>query len=525
VPALALALALVAATFAAHLPAIFAGYIWDDDACLHKNPLIAAPDGLYKFWFTTQALDYWPLTSTMLWIEWRIWGDSPSPYHTANIVLHALSAVVLWRILKRIGINNLGAFLGGLLFAIHPVTVASTAWIAERKNVLSMALYLFSILAFLRFEDQGERKWYLLALLAAAAALLAKTSVVALPIVLLLLIWWRHHAIGKRDILHTLPFIMLSLVLGLATLWFQHHNSIGGVIVRPEGLASRIASVGWVFWFYLYKIVLPINLAAIYPRWDIDGSRVVSFAPLALSIVSFAVLWHYRKSWGRGPLLALGSFAIMLAPVLGLLTMSYSNFSLVADHLQYPGMPGLMALIGGGMGAARLWSRKKGNRNYATGVTCAICIIVLALAVLTFQQARIYRNGIAFWSHAIAMNGHSAVAYNHRGNEYSDLRDFTHAIEDYTKAIDLSPNYELAYNNRGAAYDFIQDYPRAMSDYGKAIELKPGYPNPYNNLAVINYRLKRYDQAWANVTKCKQLGGQVHPDFIEALTEASGRAQ
>lgn len=489
--AFALALVLIAATFAAHFPATQAGYIWDDDCLLYQNPDMLGPDGLFRIWFRNRTPDYWPLTATTFWLEWQIWGDTPTPYHVTNITLHALAAVVLWRILKRLNFSDLGALLGGLLFAVHPVTVATAAWISERKNSLSMVLCLLSILSFLRFTDLGRRRWYAMALLAAVAALLAKTSVVALPIILLLLCWWRHNTVARRDLLRTAPFFLLSLALGLVTLWMQHDHAVDGVVVRPEGLASRIASVGWVFWFYLYKLLVPIDLAMIYPRWNIDGGRLLSFVPLALMIACLLILWYYRKGWSKGPLAALGAFVIILAPVLGLLDMTYARLSLAADHLQYPGMPGIMALAGGSMAAALTWVRRRGMRAFAVGIVTMCVAIVLTLAVLTWRQARVYKNEDTLWTHTLRLNNRCWVAYNNRGN----------------------------------AYGMKGDIQQAIWNYSKAIELKPEYTQPYNNRAAAFFGLRQYDKAWADVKKCQQLGGTLSPGFLQDLAKKSGKTE
>ena len=504
--AYALGMVLIAATFAAYFPAIHAGYLWDDDALLRQNALIHDPHGLYKFWFTTEAPDYWPLSATTFWIEWRIWGDTPPPYHVMNIALHALAAVLLWRVAKRLGLGTLGAFLAGLFFAIHPVNVESVAWISERKNVLSMVFYLFLILAYLRFDDERRGQWYLLALLAAAAALLAKTSVVMLPFVLLLAVWWRRGAIGKWDVLRITPFLLLSLSLGLVTLWLQH----GDDAARPEGLASRIASVGWVVWFYLYKAVLPINLALIYPRWVIEGGR--AFAPLVLLIAAFVVLWRDRNGWARGPLAALASFLIVLTPVLGLLGMWYARYSLVADHLQYPGMPGLMVLLGGGLAAAWSWVRRTQNRGWAAGMAALIGTIVLAPAVLTWRQAELYRDQESIWTHTLRLNARAWAAYTNRGNAYNDKGDYDLAIQDYTKAIELTPDDAEAYYNRGNAYALKGACDPAIQDLTKAIRLRPRYAKAYNNRGNVFGRKGALDLAIQDYSNAIEF----EPDYAEA---------
>src|SRR6185295_6913341 len=110
------AIALV--TLLCYLPALRAGFIWDDDSMLTANPFVKLPLGLYYIWCSTALPDYFPLTSTSLWLEWRLWGMNAAGYHLTNIFLHAGSAVLLWRVLLRLKIP--GAWLAALIFAVHP---------------------------------------------------------------------------------------------------------------------------------------------------------------------------------------------------------------------------------------------------------------------------------------------------------------------------------------------------------------------------------------------------------------------
>ena len=163
----------------------------DDDVLLTNNRLVHASDGLYRMWFTTEPTDYWPLTSSTFWLEWRLFGPNPTGYHVVNLLLHIAACLLLWRIFDRLAIP--GGFWAALLFAVHPVNVESVAWIAQRKNVLAMLFYLLSVLWYLCADEQTQswNRWYWLSLTAFLLAMLSKGSVAILPLVLLLLIWWK----------------------------------------------------------------------------------------------------------------------------------------------------------------------------------------------------------------------------------------------------------------------------------------------------------------------------------------------
>ena len=129
-----MALLLVIVTFVAYFPALHAGFVFDDVELIRTNRLVHASDGLHRFWFTTEATEYYPLSWSLLWLEWHLWGSNPMGYHVVNVLLHAANAVLVWIILRRLKIP--GAWAVGLMFAIHPVNVATVAWISEQKNTL-----------------------------------------------------------------------------------------------------------------------------------------------------------------------------------------------------------------------------------------------------------------------------------------------------------------------------------------------------------------------------------------------------
>ncbi len=253
-------------------------YIYDDDTLLTANALITRGTGFFDtqswkglaaIWFPLNepaVNDYAPLSSTSLWIEWRLWGPgAPSGFHITNILLHAAGALLLWAALARMRVR--GAWLAALVWAVHPVGVESVAWIAERRNVLSMPLLMLALLAWLRFQDTRRRGDYALALVLLAATLLAKSTAVMLPFFLLLWIWWKRDRVTKRDCIGTVPFFAVSLVFGLITAWFQYARAIADEQMPIGGLLHRIASACFALGFYAVNAVLPFKLMFNYPEW------------------------------------------------------------------------------------------------------------------------------------------------------------------------------------------------------------------------------------------------------------------
>jgi len=504
--------ALVALVLLAYLPALRGDFLWDDDRYVSENPHVRSPAGLRAIWLKPGATDqYYPLVFTSFWLEYRLWGLNPIGYHLVNVALHVAGALLIWRILRRLAVP--GAALAAAVFALHPVHVESVAWITERKNVLSLVFYLAALRAYLAFIDRGDETQtpadarrhrprspgadlpeyrsgagaYFAALACFACALLSKTVTASLPAAVLIILWWKRGRLHWADLPPLLPFFALGLTGGLITALLERHHVGAAGAEWDFSAAERCIIAGRAVWFYLGKLIWPVKLAFIYPRWQIDAGdwRQYIFPAGALFLVLF--LWLARDRLSRGPLAAALYFGGTLLPALGFLNVYPMRFSFVADHFQYLASIGPIVLLG-----AACATLGQGQVRWL-----APCILI-PLGVLTFRQARIYQGPEALWRDTLARNPDAWLAHNNLGILLSQSHQRAEAIAHFQAAIRLNPGFFEAHYNLANRLRDDGRSDEAIRHYQACIGLRPDFVNAHYNLGHLLESLGRLDEAAAH---------------------------
>lgn len=463
------AAALLALTIVAYLPALRAGYIWDDPDYVTNNATLRSTDGLRQIWFDTSATpQYYPAVFTSFWIEYHLWGLSPAGFHLINVLLHATSAILLWMMLRRWKLP--AAWLAAGIFAVHPVHVESAAWVTERKNVLSGVFYLAAFYSYwLARESPKVAFWkrYGAAIVLFVAALLSKSVACSLPAAMLLVIWWREGRIQlKRDVLPLLPFFVIGLTGALHTAWLEraHVGAVGAEWAFTP--AARCLIAGRALWFYLLKIVWPANLTFIYPKWSIDAGAPWQWAFPIAAVLLVAVLYLLRKKLGRGPLVAALFFGGTLLPALGFFNLYPMRYSFVADHFQYLASLGPIILI------AVVLERFVKPAN-------ATLVVLVPLVVLTFRQSQTYLNAETLWRDTLAKNPDAWMVQTNLANALADQRRFDEAFEHYQSAARLAPDLPETHWNLGAALERRGDLEAALAELDRATQIDPTFAGAY----------------------------------------------
>jgi protein O-mannosyl-transferase len=478
---------------AAYRPVFDAGFLHDDGELVARNPIVQrggrgfGPEawaGLHELWFpdpdsiTPLHLPGIPVTATLFWLEWRMFGGGDDPqaaetgaigapgYHVVNVLLHALCALLLWRVLAQLAVP--GAWFAALVFAVHPLCVESVAWIAEQKNTLSLAFALASMLAWLRWSDTRERAAWTASLAAFVLALLAKPAVAPLPLVLLLVAWWRRRPLGA-ELRAALPLFAAAFAAGLLAIYAQQTLAIADEQLAVGAPLERIASASFALGFYLWKTVHPFDLIAIYPRWHETLAWPVQIVPGVLFALVLAASWRARERWGRHVILGLGGFAFMLAPALGLVPMSYLRLTLVADHFAYAALPFPIAL-GVGAAAARLGALRTSTPPLVVGAAAALALV---LAWQTASHSATFRDRRTLFTHTLERNPDAWLAHDQLAALLLADHAPAFALVHLERAVALAPHNGQLHNNLAVALDQLGRREQALEHIQKAAELRP----------------------------------------------------
>jgi tetratricopeptide (TPR) repeat protein len=493
---------LVAAIILAYQPAWTAGFIWDDDDYVTHNPLLSAPDGLHRIWFSTDSpSQYFPLTYTTFRLQYSLWGLNPAGYHWFNILLHAANSLLLWRLLHQLFRSlpssaapsfhsspfTLHSFFPAALFALHPIQVESVAWITQLKNTQSLFFFLLSLLSWLSFlsadtpsplTSATRRRWpaYALSLLFCAFALFSKTTACTLPAALVLILWLRHEPVTRARILQIVPFVLFGVAMGLVSIWWErHHQGTHGDTYAMPWL-DRLLVATRASWFYLGKLLWPSNLTFNYTLWKIDATSFLAWLPLLAGLALAFAIYRLRRLTGRAVETVALFFIAMLSPLLGFIMLYTFKYTFVADHYAYVAVIGPLTLLA----IALTWMLR------AKPVWLRVLLpaaLVLTLATLTWRQSRMYENLETLWTATIARNPTSYMGHNNLGTIYLAQGKTDSAIARFQSALEILPDHPNAHGNLAHALLHKGRLDDALLHFRRAAELEPDVAKAQSDLA------------------------------------------
>lgn len=501
------AVAALIITALCYLPSVSNSFVnWDDPSNILENPNLQRinEDGLLKavpdiFSIEKGAVigNYNPLPILTFAIEKKLAGGFNPSFaklvHVDNVIFHLLTVFFAMLLLLRMGIGNWGAFLGGLLFGIHPMRVESVAWATERKDVLFGLFFFAALVCYVKWLKQGEKGQnrvgtYILMLLLAVVACFGKVQAVTLPLAMLALDYWfrrppKHMvwvAAGGVVILvvaalansmqikplvyafaailgglglwslakfkvvqEKIPFIVISLIFGAINIYTLGAQGSTTDQTTNFSFFDRLSIGAYSFCVYLYKLIVPYPMSPLYPYpkplpWTIYACIV----PFLAIWAGIWLLWRNdRRVWVFGAMFFFFNVAFLLQ-VFG------AGQGFKADRFTYVAYFGFFAIAA--------WFFDKYINQEKTKIAAAVPagVFLFVSAIVTVKQVGIWKNGETLWSHVIKYEGKTnSLPYWNRGQYFrNDLGDYNRALQDYTQAINIEKDNSELYNSRGKTY-------------------------------------------------------------------------
>jgi hypothetical protein len=511
----------------------------DDDLYITRNPVtqqgLSASTVAWAF-TTGTAANWHPLTWLSILLDVDLFGLQPAGHHAMSLGLHGLNTVLVFAFMRRLGIGRGPSAFAAGLFGLHPLHVESVAWAAERKDVLSMAFGLLTLLAYLRYAEapsRGRMAWVtgLLVL-----GLMAKPMLVTLPFVLLLLDWWPLRRVGspawiaspeisagetpgvpleqlsgRRLLLEKAPLFMVLLISCPVTYLVQR---AGGVLFEHVPVAFRLENAAHSYVVYLKQFVFPTRLACFYPLIDLGAG------PVALSAATLAVFtliaWRLRAT---RPYVLVGWlwFVGSLVPMIGLVQNGTQAY---ADRYTYFPSLGLGLAASLGLGDALGHTRLP-----RPAVILAAGALLGILGVATWRQTLVWRNSIGLLEHTVAATGHNWFARMLLGGEFAENYEFERAELMFKESLsDGAPGARIR-EAMSVIHDREHREEDALREIDAALAVEPDNWHMLVNRGVYLTKLRRDAEAVTDLQRAIALYPGIDPKQIEVARRTLAGAQ
>lgn len=502
---------------------LFAGslnydFVWDDQHIIHYTRQIAGekgPAGLLSVPFMESYKDrpgsiqyYRPVVLLSMWANDFLEQPSPFLYHLINVLLHVANSLLVFVLLKQILPESVGALIGGVIFAVHPVHAESVAWISGRTDMLAAFFVLLTVNLWYRARqdlDQSVAAPMLLGLLFFSLACLAKEVAFLFPI---LAAFWAlsdrpgsdksMKAVVSRDGKWILGWLAVGGLLFLIRANFLDMGEGRGLFstfpLTGQALLTLSVEVVRNLVVYFRLLWFPWPLAVYYPP------SVPGVTPLTVAAaLSFVVLCLYfsGKRHGRIGLLALFWVVVFLLPVTGIFSLGLSE---VAERFCY--LPSVGVAMAAGLALGFAWSKVGVRRLLAITVSGLIALLSIGSVIHSGRWA----NEVILFNYAVN-NSRVKIPnmYFNLGTAYMGVGDHRKAAEAFEEAIRLHPTYVRAMLNFSATLIVLGEHERALEVISEAGTLSPENHKIWSTQGVVLELLGQTSEALQAYSRAMEL--------------------
>lgn len=485
---------MIAATVLVYANSLSGSFLFDDTKQIVGNPslrswnsvLSAFTSDVWSFQRQTLTADvpppyYRPLFTVYLTLTYKLFGLWEPGWHLMNLLVHTMATVFVYYLLRRLSRDNVVALLAALLFGLHPAHVESVSWISGIPDPLAAIFYVPSMIWYVRYREEGDRKWLVASVAAFGLAVLCKETPIVLPMVLGA--WELTRRRGeKRWATRAKALIpQLTPYAIVAAAYLVLRFSVLGRISWRHPFMARVPdsaiwmTVPYVFVNYLRHLIAPFHLSLIYGTSFITSPADLRFLlPVGLLFGLACALWIYRTKLSAQLWVAL---ALMLAPILPVLNLRVFHYEyIIQDRYLYLPSIGFCYLVA----IVILQLRKHTPLVLATSAA-----VLLAFGASTILQNRVWHDAVALWQRATDYSPNSWSTHYNLGLAYLGLKQYDLAQTELLEARRLEGNRANIYNNLALAQAGLGHADDAIANLKSALALDPQLLEAHNNLGAL----------------------------------------
>jgi tetratricopeptide (TPR) repeat protein len=473
---------------------------------------------------STILMGHWiPVTWLTFGLDYTLWGMNPLGYHLTNVLLHALDVALVYlvalRLLRAAGtwpdrVQHASAAVAALFFGLHPLRAESVAWVTERRDVLSMAFFLLSVLLYLRAQDDptSRRRSIVFSLVSFALGLASKSMIMTLPAVLVILDVYPLRRIRfergswpttRAVLLEKLPYAVLGLIGAALGYYGQQANHFFTSLDRYPWPA-RLSIVGAATFLYVWKTLLPIGLSPMYELPAHVGFLDMRFGAPWLAVLALTAAAVILRR--RCPAILAGwtCYLVMLAPVSGI---AHAGYQLASDRYTYLPSLGLSVLVGAAFGGLLAY-RGAARPVFVRSAAGSIVALTAALGVLSWHQVQVWRDTGTLWTYAIESEPTCSVCHSNLGVWLNNNINHEGAVHHLGTALALRPDRTGPHLYMGMALVNARRPQDGITHFEKRLAERPRDVDTLVVLGVALIRQERYEEGRATLVRALEVNAK-----------------
>ena len=480
-------------------------FIRDDYAAIRDNPIVQRAN-------LSEILtsDYWaghhndrsglfrPLTTLSYALQHQLFGHTPFSYHLINILLHALTALLLYRLVLDLTHQPNPALAAALLFAVHPALSETVCSAVGRAGLQAASLSLTTLILHLRRRPFA-------ATIALFLSLLCKESTIVTPGLVLLIDVFQYRTFSRKS--YRKPYLIyVGATIAYLAWRYSILSTLGPTAIDrlDNPLVEldpdlRLLNATALLGHYLGLLVLPALLSADYsysalPLTKQFISPLLALVVFGIGLLSIVLIY----TWRRQPWVCFGLIWILLAlaPVANILL---PIGTIMAERLLY------LPTMGFCIGLAILLEKVPRS-------SLVLCAFIVLLALRTALRVADWQDSYTLFSSTTQAYPQNARAWRILGQSYFERGEQAQGRAALNKALAILPDYYEVFNDLGSHYLQQKQYERALGNLESSLRIDSDYPPTWLNLGLAFYHLQRRTEAGQAFTKALQLD----PHFDQA---------